>query len=342
MQSLGFWVKIRLIRVCNSSLRIPSWAPMARGDLYDVLRVDRRAAMEEVKSAFKKRALQCHPDKGGSTESFHLVYHAFEILADPLARERYDRQLAAKLASHSIGKKRRSGRARSKSEGGASPEPRSPKGPKGSELSVQSLPSLLSEVRLLLQALSRDARFQVIREDFSQKQREQFEKWAAERPEPCAPSAPSRARSKSQQADGCGVDAVVARRAGGDGFVGLLSAGVPRHRGEARRRKRGYVSKPSTPSTQIRGVRRKDGGYIATVGFDGLEVTSRLLADLPTAVEYLVILTAMKQKMLQDGEGSEEAFAMRVEQALVSAAREHGHECEDTLLPKVCSQHGAF
>lgn len=33
-------------------------------NFYDVLHVDRSATLEEIKLAFKRRALQVHPDKG--------------------------------------------------------------------------------------------------------------------------------------------------------------------------------------------------------------------------------------------------------------------------------------
>ncbi len=49
---------------------------MVRKSLYDVLLVDRNANLDEIKSAFKRRALQVHPDKGGSKDAFHLVYEA--------------------------------------------------------------------------------------------------------------------------------------------------------------------------------------------------------------------------------------------------------------------------
>ena len=42
--------------------------------LYDALLVDQNATLDEIKLAFKKRALQVHPDKGGSKEAFQLVY----------------------------------------------------------------------------------------------------------------------------------------------------------------------------------------------------------------------------------------------------------------------------
>ena len=62
--------------------------------LYDVLLVDQNATSEEIKLAFKRRALQVHPDKGGSKEEFHLVYQALETLGDPAARKKYDHSLA--------------------------------------------------------------------------------------------------------------------------------------------------------------------------------------------------------------------------------------------------------
>ena len=54
---------------------------MAQKSFYDALEVDQSATLEEIKLAFKRRALQVHPDKGGSKEAFHLVYEALETLA---------------------------------------------------------------------------------------------------------------------------------------------------------------------------------------------------------------------------------------------------------------------
>ena len=82
---------------------------MAQTSLYDVLRVDQNATLDEIKLAFKRRALQVHPDKGGSKEKFHLqmkflfattfvgimVYQALETLGDPAARQKYDHSLTA-------------------------------------------------------------------------------------------------------------------------------------------------------------------------------------------------------------------------------------------------------
>ncbi len=61
---------------------------MAPKSFYDVLLVDQTATLDEIKLAFKRRALQVHPDKGGSKEEFHLVYQALETLGDPAARKK--------------------------------------------------------------------------------------------------------------------------------------------------------------------------------------------------------------------------------------------------------------
>ena len=81
--------------------------------LYDVLLVDQNATLDEIKLAFKRRALQVHPDKGGSKEEFHLVYQALETLGDAASRQKYDQSLAttktgpASHATHPKSKKRK-------------------------------------------------------------------------------------------------------------------------------------------------------------------------------------------------------------------------------------------
>jgi curved DNA-binding protein CbpA len=62
---------------------------------YAVLDLKPDASFEEVKRAFKRRALAVHPDKGGSAEAFNAVCVALEVLQDPIRRSRYDSELAA-------------------------------------------------------------------------------------------------------------------------------------------------------------------------------------------------------------------------------------------------------
>eukprot|EP00927_Polykrikos_kofoidii_P063505 TRINITY_DN5833_c0_g1_i2.p1 TRINITY_DN5833_c0_g1~~TRINITY_DN5833_c0_g1_i2.p1 ORF type:complete len:605 (-),score=76.93 TRINITY_DN5833_c0_g1_i2:242-2056(-) len=57
-------------------------------EMYRVLGIQVGASKEEVRAAYKRRALALHPDKGGCKEAFHAVAHAFETLYDDSARKR--------------------------------------------------------------------------------------------------------------------------------------------------------------------------------------------------------------------------------------------------------------
>lgn len=62
--------------------------------LYDVLGVSPNVSDSDLKRAYKKKALEFHPDKNhdpGATEKFQQINEAYEILKDPQKRERYDK-----------------------------------------------------------------------------------------------------------------------------------------------------------------------------------------------------------------------------------------------------------
>lgn len=59
-------------------------------NLYDTLGVSKTATKEEIKKAYKKKAIEHHPDKGGDEEIFKNVAHAYEILSDDDKRRKYD------------------------------------------------------------------------------------------------------------------------------------------------------------------------------------------------------------------------------------------------------------
>lgn len=59
-------------------------------DYYDILGVARNASADEIKKAFKKKAMQYHPDKGGDDAKFKEVNEAYQSLSDPQKRQMYD------------------------------------------------------------------------------------------------------------------------------------------------------------------------------------------------------------------------------------------------------------
>jgi molecular chaperone DnaJ len=63
-------------------------------DYYDVLGVPRSAAADELKKAFRRLAMQFHPDRNqeaGAEAKFKAVSEAYEVLSDPEKRAMYDR-----------------------------------------------------------------------------------------------------------------------------------------------------------------------------------------------------------------------------------------------------------
>ena len=52
-------------------------------DPHDILGVPRDASVEEIKSAYRKLALETHPDKGGSADDFFRIARAYRALLNP-------------------------------------------------------------------------------------------------------------------------------------------------------------------------------------------------------------------------------------------------------------------
>lgn len=67
---------------------------MAKRDFYDILGVGRDASAEELKKAYRKLAIQYHPDKNPDNkeaeEKFKEAAEAYEVLSNAEKRQRYD------------------------------------------------------------------------------------------------------------------------------------------------------------------------------------------------------------------------------------------------------------
>ncbi len=63
---------------------------MAKRDYYEILGIGKNASPDEIKKAYRRLAVQHHPDRGGDEAQFKEVGEAYEILKDPSKRQRYD------------------------------------------------------------------------------------------------------------------------------------------------------------------------------------------------------------------------------------------------------------
>lgn len=64
---------------------------MSKRDYYEVLGVGKSASADEIKKAFRRLAVQYHPDKeGGDETKFKEINEAYEVLKDDKKRQRYD------------------------------------------------------------------------------------------------------------------------------------------------------------------------------------------------------------------------------------------------------------
>ena len=66
---------------------------MADRDYYDILGVGRGVGEEDIRKAFRKKAMEFHPDRNKSADAedkFKEINEAYQVLSDPNKRARYD------------------------------------------------------------------------------------------------------------------------------------------------------------------------------------------------------------------------------------------------------------
>eukprot|EP00966_Prymnesium_polylepis_P098829 2288838-Prymnesium_polylepis.1 len=63
-------------------------------DYYEVLGIATEASTEDIRNAYKEKAMKNHPDRGGDREVWTSIQKAFDTLTDLQKRAVYDRTKA--------------------------------------------------------------------------------------------------------------------------------------------------------------------------------------------------------------------------------------------------------
>ena len=349
------WLGTPHVSVTASWLRGPQIFLMLQESLYDVLLVNQDASLDEIKMAFKRRALLVHPDKGGSKEAFHVVYQALETLADPAARKTYDDSLAlksrgvAQRQGEPKGKKKAAKKSRAATANQGSP--RAEKGTSSGNMESEASSNqprqtqLLRKVRDLLKQLPRDLRNEVLINEFSQNQRLILEKWMVDtskapaqlEAKPVAELAKKR-RMGPALTDSADLNKSLVPSAGIDGRI---SASPLEAKNRSRKKTKSERKRKLSSSGSVFKV-NGDTHYKACIRFDALDIHTTGQYDLQTALEYLVILTSVKQKMLDCTAKQSIPFHERLQEALIASAAEQGRDYADLDLRFAIHQPAGF
>ena len=266
---------------------------------------------------------------GGSKEAFHLVYQAFETLSDPEARQRYDASgvpapQAPKVPPQApkgrkAKQRQRFGRSQGSAEGG--------KRKKAQKSPRSDLERLMNRLYQVLKALPREVRNEVISKEFSQKQRVLLENWIVNQREE-TDTKPQTAKEDpvATSADGEEhVDQCVSLQETSLAVQKCQSRPVVKHR--TRQSRQAFKKKKKKKGNTIKGICRIGASrYQASIFIGPVSIHTRS-CDLDTALEFLVFLTSIKQRM--KGAASVAAFATgtfpgRLEETLQESLLEHG------------------
>ena len=76
---------------CGSKER--NWTACMKKDYYLILRLTPEATAEEIRSAYRRLAIELHPDLSGlDSDPFLELQEAYSVLSDPTRRALYDRE----------------------------------------------------------------------------------------------------------------------------------------------------------------------------------------------------------------------------------------------------------
>jgi molecular chaperone DnaJ len=75
---------------------------VSKRDYYEVLGIAKSASADEIKRAFRKKAVELHPDRGGDEEQFKELNEAYEVLKDGQKKAAYD-QFGHAAGAHQAG-----------------------------------------------------------------------------------------------------------------------------------------------------------------------------------------------------------------------------------------------
>lgn len=318
-------------------------------NFYHVLCISPSASVDEIRHAFRRRALEVHPDKGGSKESFHEVYQAFETLAHTERRQSYDTWLRGesqrRFKVQKLGK-RKAPKSSDVKEKKARQTPAKPAKSKSAKARAKPNPGAMrhpacrvSRIWELLGQLSRESRQQVIQDMFSQQQRLLLEKWIMENSARTSYESASgiavqhteqqhKQQRQDMQAEDLGnLDGVLPNPVDDDSSdedqFALEDQRAPTKRTTRRQGRQGPQNRC------IHSFCGKNGMtyYYATASFQCIRMQTTT-CDLPTALEYVVILTAVKERVLRGVSGN---LQQRIEVAFEEVCREHSKSREETV-----------
>ena len=230
---------------------------------------------------------------GGSKEAFHFVYQAFETLADPEARKRYDDQRPTKMlpkqkAQPKKSKAKRAQPSEQKERTKPTPKPEHTSQTSGTSKQSATASKVLSHDKLLaklyelLKELTREVRNEVIQKEFTQQQRVLLEKWIVNQRE--AETEEETAQVAAEVPSSSAAKNALKNELATDDMTGTLSL-VPSIPGRERGRRKTKKKRPA----EMRGIGRAGPGlYRTKVSVDSVVIYTRD-CDLPTAGTHIFL-----------------------------------------------------